>query len=58
MRDGRIAAEDHATDGSLADLQALARSELGRALQSNQLPEWLQPAEGEALRQLLARIAG
>ncbi len=56
MRDGRIVNEDHIGEVGLTDLQVLAKSNLGRALQNNQRPEWLEPAEGETLRRLLVRV--
>ena len=56
MRDGRIVNEDHSDDVGLTDLQLLARSSLGRALQNNQRPAWLEPVEGETLRHLLERV--
>ncbi len=56
MRDGRIVNEDHSGDVGLTDLQLLARSSLGRALQNNQRPAWLEPVEGETLRHLLERV--
>jgi len=57
MRDGHIVSEDHTGDASLADLKALAKSDLGRAVENNQLPDWLQASEGEVLRRLLARVS-
>ncbi len=58
MRDGQIVQEDIVGDVYTEDLKVLARSELGRAVLGQQSIEWMKQNEEEAVRALLARVAG
>ena len=58
MHDGQIVQEDIVGDVYTEDLKVLARSELGRAVISQQPIEMLENIEGAALRKLLSRVTG
>jgi putative ABC transport system ATP-binding protein len=57
MRDGQIVQEDVVGDVYTEDLKVLARSDLGRAVLSQQAIDWMKPDEEETMRTLLSRVA-